>query len=216
MTRGEISLVATKEFGLKDVESLLINVAYGKVSTYQFLSKFVPLNKLEKKQERMSRLRQVFKRISPRPRGSKQSMLIQGVENVMVKFAPCCSPLPGEEITSVITHGQGVTVHTSGCAELLNVSPERRVEVEWEKNLDIVRKVKVKVVCKNEKGLLARMSNAIMEADSNICSADIKTMPDNRAVNTFEVEVKDTKHLKKIIKELQKIRKVLKVERVME
>ncbi len=158
----------------------------------------------------------MFDKLKPGAKVEKGTgaVIVRGVEDVMVRFAKCCNPLPGDEIRGFITHGQGVAIHAAGCPNLLNIDKERRIEVEWDKKARASRPVKIQVISKNEKGLLAEMSNAIKAADANISSAEIRTNNENKAVCTFEVEVVDLAHLKSIIKALQKIKKVLKVERV--
>jgi GTP pyrophosphokinase len=87
--------------------------------------------------------------------------------------------------------------------------------VAWDKQARSTRPVKIAVICKNEKGLLAEMTNAMKSADVNITSADIKTNhQENRAVCTFEVEVNDLEHLKNVMNLLRKIKKVVSVQRL--
>ncbi|MBI5599170.1 MAG: bifunctional (p)ppGpp synthetase/guanosine-3',5'-bis(diphosphate) 3'-pyrophosphohydrolase [Deltaproteobacteria bacterium] len=213
---GDIERIARAELGLQGVDSLLISVGYGKISVLQVLSKIVPPKKLALSQEKgISTIRKVierFKGAKPKPSGA--GVIVKGIDDIMVRFARCCSPLPGDQIDGYIAHGQGVTVHTRGCPGMLGVDRDRRIDVEWDSSSAIARPVRIVVTCRNEKGLLADMSNAIKNADANIAEADIKTTPDKKAVCTFDVEVKNAQHLKGIISSLQKIKKVIKVERV--
>ena len=218
LNSGNILKVAKEEFQLKDVESLHVNIGFGKISIFQILSKFVPIEKLRAEREmkisRFSKMFGRFKSSKSRPRSDTGGVKIKGVEDTMVKFAKCCTPLPGDDIVGFILQGQGVTVHSSHCPVLLNIDRERQVDVEWDKGFSATMPVKIQVTCKNEKGILAKMSDAIMQADSNITNADIRTTVDNNAINTFEVEVSNTKHLKDVIRALQKVKKVSKVVRV--
>ena len=213
---GELDRVATEEFGFSDVEALFVNVGYGKVSSYQLLSKFLPANRLEGlREKKASKFRRMLNRFKVKPRSQPSGgVVVKGFDDVLVRFAKCCNPLPGDNIVGFISHGQGVTVHASKCSNMLSIDPERRLDVEWGKTIGSTRPVRIKVLCANHKGLLAQMSDAIMNADSNIVSADIKTMPENKAVNIFEVEVRDTKHLNSLIKAIQKLKRVTKVERL--
>ena len=214
---GDLLKVAKEDFQLKDVESLQMNVGFGKIPIFQLLSKFVPIDKLRAERDmKISRIRKVFNRFTSKPKVKRETggVIIKGVEDIMIKFARCCSPLPGDDIVGFISQGQGLTVHSSHCPILLNVDRERQVDVEWDKGFSATMSVKIQVTCKNEKGVLAKMSDAIMQADSNIINADIRTSADNNAINIFEVEVLNTKHLKDVIKALQKLKKISKVIRV--
>jgi GTP pyrophosphokinase len=208
---GELDRLAREGFGINGVENLLASVGYGKISVQQVLGKILPPEKLEAK-GKVSALRKVLDKFkSGKP--ARSAVVVRGVEDVMVRFARCCSPLPGDEIAGYITHGQGVAVHAAGCVNIMNADSDRRIDVEWDNRARAVRPVKIEVISRNEKGLLAEMTNAIKAADANISGAEIRTTQDNKAVCAFEVEVRDLPHLKEIIRSLQKIKNVLKVER---
>ncbi len=208
---GEMERIA-KEFGVQGLEGLLASVGYGKISIHQVLGKLLPPEKLDQKQK-FSFMR-VLDKFKSGGKDTKNAVIVRGVEDVMVRFARCCNPLPGDEIAGFITHGQGVAIHAVGCSNLLNIDADRRIEVAWDRKARTTRPARIEVVCRNEKGMLAEMTNAIKAADANISSAEIKTNQDNKAICTFEVEVNDLTHLKSIISALQKIKKVIKVERL--
>lgn len=214
---GELERIARDEFSLQGLEHLQLNIGYGKVSVYKVLTRLIPPERIKGAGERkVSGLRKVLQRLksAPTPVPGKEGVIISGVEDIMVKFAKCCYPLPGEDITGFISHGQGVSIHNAKCPNLLTVDPERLIEVEWDKGTKSLRHVMIEVVCENEKGLLADMSNAIKNADANIAGADIKSGADNKAVCSFEIEVNDMEHLRNTLRSLEKIKKVLKVKRV--
>ncbi|MBI5888544.1 MAG: bifunctional (p)ppGpp synthetase/guanosine-3',5'-bis(diphosphate) 3'-pyrophosphohydrolase [Deltaproteobacteria bacterium] len=213
---GEMENMAKGAFSLAGMDSLFASVGYGKISVAKILGKILPPEKLADKAAQKFSFRNVLDRLKP---GGKPSMppaavIVRGEDDVLVKFARCCNPLPGDEIAGFLTHGQGVAVHAAGCQNLLNIDRERRVDVAWDKKTKATRPVRIEVVSRNEKGILADMTNAIKAADANISSAEIKTSPENKAICTFEVEVNNLAHLKTIMHSLQKIKKVLKVERV--
>lgn len=213
---GELDRIAKEQFGLQGADSFLASIGYGKVSVMQALAKILPPEKLAANQK-VSTFRRVLDRFKPSSgagaKSGRSPVLVKGVGDVMVRFVKCCNPLPGDEIAGFITHGQGVAVHAAVCTNLLHVDKDRLVDVAWDKKEKVTRPVRIEVISKNEKGLLAEMTNAIKAADANIASADIKSGENNRAICSFEVEVNDLAHLKTIIKSLQKIKKVIKVER---
>ena len=100
---------------------------------------------------------------------------VKGVDDVLVRFALCCHPLPGEPIIGFITRGRGVTVHTVGCPTVLESDPHRKTEVSWEENGQAPRPVKIEVTCVDQPGLLAAISAAITSAEANIARAQIRT-----------------------------------------
>ena len=195
---GEVERVGKEAFGVGSLDSLLASIGYGKISVMQVLGKFLPPEKLEPK--KVSTFRRMLDRFKVGGKSGKGAVIVRGEEDIMVKFARCCNPLPGDEIEGYITHGQGVAVHAAGCSNLLHIDKERKIAVAWDNKVRTTRPARLKVICRNEKGLLAEMTSAIKAADANISSANIKTTQDNKtAVCTFEVDVNDLDHLKKII-----------------
>ncbi|MDP2688864.1 MAG: bifunctional (p)ppGpp synthetase/guanosine-3',5'-bis(diphosphate) 3'-pyrophosphohydrolase, partial [Deltaproteobacteria bacterium] len=208
---GEFDRIA-RELGIGGgIDSLLASVGYGKVSIHQVLARILPPEKLKERQK--FSLRSMFDKFKG-GKPERNAIIVRGEEDVMVRFARCCNPLPGDDIAGFLTHGQGVSVHSAGCSNLINIDNDRKIEVAWDKKARATRPAKVEVVCRNEKGLLAEMTNVIKAADANISSAEIRTNQENRAICTFEIEVRDLAHLNSIINALHRIKKVLKVERL--
>ncbi len=139
---------------------------------------------------------------------------IQGVEDILVRFAKCCNPLPGDPVIGFITRGRGMTVHTSDCPHVLEGDPDRRIEVEWDMKKKATRAVKIRVYCDDQKGMLASITGAITNCEANIISANVLSTPDHKGVNTFEVDVQDLNHLNRVINSLLKMKGVYKVERL--
>jgi len=208
---GRIDAIA-KEFGMKDEESLLASIGYGKITPRQVLSKLVPPEKLEAgKKQPEGTLGRLFRVVS----GQKRDLgvKVKGVEDVLVRFARCCHPLPGEEIIGFITRGRGVTVHVSGCPTVLESDPHRRVEVSWQDGGETPRPVKIEVNCVDRPGLLAAISAAITSADVNIARAQVRTFPDQKALNTFEVMIKNSEQLQRVLRNISKVKGVYRAVR---
>ena len=208
---GEFDKLA-KEYSFQDVQDLLAAVGYGHITVNQIVLKFVPVEKLEKQQRPLPhRQHQKKEGIG---RTSSSGVQVKGLDNVLVNFAKCCNPLPGEDILGYITKGRGVTVHSMECARLLETDPERRVEVAWKSSDDVTRPAKIKVVCQDRPGLLAKVSGAISRQHANIRGAHIAPSDRHRSVSIFEVEVTNAEHLENIIRALSKIKGVSEVSRL--
>jgi GTP pyrophosphokinase len=92
--------------------------------------------------------------------------------------------------------------------------PNRKVEVEWDSKKEYIYPVRIRIYSEDKKGMLADISNSIASNKANITNARVETTDDKRAIGTFEVEIQDLNHLKKVIKGLEKIKGVQRVERV--
>ncbi len=201
-----------KELGLKDEEAILAALGYGRITTRHVLSKLIPTEKLDVGAKKVEgSLESLFRLVSSQKRTA--GIHVKGVDDVLVRFALCCHPLPGEPIVGFITRGRGVTVHTLGCSTVLESDPHRKIEVRWEDNGQAPRAVKIEVSCVDRPGLLAAISAAITSADANIARAQIRTFSSEKALNTFEVMIRDSDHLKKVLQNVSKVKGVYKAVR---
>jgi guanosine-3',5'-bis(diphosphate) 3'-pyrophosphohydrolase len=204
-----------ESFGLKSEGELFAEVGYGKISPSKVVARLLPegaqVQEAPKTQE--TPLRRIFQRAAQVSR-QRIGVRVSGIDNILVRFARCCEPLPGDRIAGFITRGRGVTIHHGDCGQVLQCDPARRVEVMWEDQVLPDRRIKLTVVSQDQKGLLANMSNAISANGANIVSAQIKTTELGKAVNMFEITVKDSRQLDGLKRALEMIPGVIKVERV--
>ncbi len=211
---GDLERLAREAFSLPGLDSLFACVGYGKIQVTDIMSKIKPEKKTVMGQLQKFSIKDVIGRITGGKKLHGSPVIVSGDMDLLITFADCCSPLPGDRIMGFITHGHGLEVHLARCPSLLNVDKERMIDVAWDKDSHMTRSVRIMVVCKNVKGMLADLTGAIHASDANISSADIRSIPDNKSLCTFEVEVRDIKHLKTIIDALSKINKVQKVKRI--
>ncbi len=211
--RGEGTLRrVAEELGQKDEDTLLAAVGYGRVTAQQVLGKLLSPEELERRREKgEGRLQRLLRMVS---RQTKSGVQVSGVEDMLVRFGKCCSPLPGERITGIITRGRGVTVHALDCPKVLESDPQRRIDVQWEDGKGTPRPVRVEVTCIDQPGLLAAMSKAISSAGINITRAQVHALGDRKAQNVFELMVASADELNRVMRSLGRVRGVMKVARV--
>jgi GTP pyrophosphokinase len=197
---------------VRDEEALLAQVGYGRIGTAQILAHLLPERELERRRERAEGAFQRLLRFVSRQ--TKTGVRVSGLDDLVVRFGKCCQPLPGERVTGFITRGRGVTVHTYDCTNVLETDPERQVEVECESDATTLRPVRLEVTCVDRPGLLAAMSQAISTAGININEAQIRSVGDRTAQNSFEVMVKTLDDLNNVIRNLGRVRGVRRVRRI--
>jgi GTP pyrophosphokinase len=203
---------ALTALNFKEEETLFAALGYGQVTVGGIITHFIPQQ--EEARGQIADAIELEKLKSKPVEESTNSVRVGGIGDVLVRFGRCCNPLPGERIRGVITRGKGVTVHTSECPRLLESDPQRHIEVSWGNGSDYLRPIKIEVLCEDRPGLLAAMSKTISEAGLNISSADVRTLPDRRARDIFEVMVGNAKDLDHVMRNLSKVRGVMKVSRV--
>ena len=208
-----------KEFSYKDVDSLLAAVGYGIITAAQLLAKLLTPDELklyraEKSPQPVASDNGRPARETRRP-PSGNAVVVSGVGDVLVRFARCCSPLPGEEIIGFITHGRGVTVHLKGCPHAMVSDPQRRVPVVWKEGEESLRPIRLEVLSIDQPGLLAAMSKTIASAGVNISTAEVKSAGnDGRALSVFELSVGSARQLNSLIHQIAAIDGVMRVGRV--
>jgi GTP pyrophosphokinase len=148
----------------------------------------------------------------------EDSIVVRGVDDLLVARARCCNPVRGEEIVGYITRGKGVAVHAKRCTNVqqLMVNPERVVEVEWADPGagEAAYAVKLLAITENRTGMIADVTNAIKDIKTNIRASNAAVAPDDRGRIEVTVEVFDLKHLDKVMSSIRKVPGVLDVERV--
>ncbi len=210
VAKGKEFEAAIGTLEVPDLDSLLANVGYGRISPYQVATKLLPAEVVRQPKPE-GFIAKALKRPS---RKAKSAIRIKDVEDVLVRFGKCCNPVAGDPIIGFISRGRGVSVHLASCPTTFSWDPERRIEVQWDHDLKESRPVKIQVVGADKKGLLAEESAAITASEATISSAQITTTPDRKAINTFEILVSDLDHLQSVIKALERVKGVIKVERV--
>jgi GTP pyrophosphokinase len=197
-------------FGFQTTDDLLAAVGYGRVSPQQVVHRLLPPELLEERKKKGRPLTAI-----PGTR-REEGVLVHGLDDVLIRFARCCNPVPGDSIVGYITRGRGVTVHTTDClsVEKLECDAERRVPVAWDMRQEATHPVRVAVVTHDQQGLLASVSAAIAACNGNISRATVTTTQDKKAYLDFTVDIRDVHHLREIMQRVEGLRGVLSVERV--
>ena len=206
---GELLKIA-QEFSFKTEIDLLAAIGYGRISAKQMITRLVPPQEREKAKAEVSG--QVIVR---KGRAKTQSgVRVQGLADIMVNFAKCCNPLPGDIIRGYITRGRGVTVHKSDCTNVQAMDYKRLVDVTWDEEQPLNWIVKLSIQSENKLGMLSTISGVFSSNNSDIIQANVTTLNDIRAQGIFTVSVRDVDHLTRIMNALKNLKGVEKVERL--
>jgi len=202
--------------GLAKLEDLYSRIGFGKIEPRQVLERVVSLEKLEEPAEKPGRLRQAVSKILPF--GAAGPLIVKGHGDLLAYLAKCCNPLPGEEIVGYITRGRGVSVHRVDCPNVQNLlyNPEREIEVKWEQGKNEVYQVSLLIEVEDQQGMLAKLTEAITRAGSNITSIEADTHRETgRGTISVVCQLRDRKQLDKLLREIRGISGVLRVGRRM-
>ncbi|HEY4107270.1 MAG TPA: TGS domain-containing protein, partial [Polyangiaceae bacterium] len=202
---------------VQSFDELLLTIGYGKVATEDIVD-FLRGVKPEEGGDgeapaslRSGRIEQFVRKVTGR---DQAGIKVSGIDDVLVRYAKCCNPLPGDAIIGFITRGRGVTIHRRECMKAFDTDPERRVDVSWDSKAKINRPVQLVVTTTNKPGILATVSQTFSAQSINISEANCRAGDDGRARNIFTFNCTDLSQLKNVMKALQKVSGVVEVSRI--
>jgi GTP pyrophosphokinase len=153
---------------------------------------------------------------APAPSRAPTGVRVRGVDNVLMHFARCCTPLPGDRIVGYITRGRGVTIHRYDCPNIafLRGHPERLLEVEWETAPDGLYQVEIEVEAFDRVGLLKDIMAAVAETKTNALSVNARVRKDKVVVTNLVLDIRNVGQLHAVIQKVEKVPEVFNVARV--
>jgi len=207
----EVLARAADRLGFDPLEGLFAATARGDVSLTRIMHAVFPESQPDTPERAPSPLHKLVDKVWS---GSGKGIRIQGLDNLMIRYSQCCQPVPGDQVIGYITRGRGISIHRQDCPNVLHLSddPERRVDIEWDD--DGARRFLVRIVMEgtDRHGLFADIARAVSDTGTNIQSADIKAVEGGMR-GQFVVEVENLSHLKKVMRQVQRVKGVLSVER---
>jgi GTP pyrophosphokinase len=143
------------------------------------------------------------------------SLVIAGTEGMVVSYAKCCYPLPGDDVMGYLTAGRGIVIHRNNCGNLSNFrkQPEKWIAVSWEKSIGRDFNCQIQCETRNRTGVLAEVAATIADSGSNIEQVEVISRLEDVSVLTFLLQVHDRTHLAQIIRNVRKMPSVIKVSR---
>jgi RelA/SpoT family (p)ppGpp synthetase len=143
------------------------------------------------------------------------SLVIAGTERMVVSYAKCCYPIPGDDVMGYLSSGRGVVVHRTSCRNLIKFrkQPEKWIAVSWEKDIDRDFSSQIQVETESKTGVLAEIAATIADSDSNIEQVEVLDRHEDCTVITFLLQIKDRKHLADIMRNVRKMKNVIRVMR---
>lgn len=200
---------AGRTLNLVDGEALEIALGRGDLAIGQVMRAIYPDLPVEATQEKPPT---AFGRVINRIRLGR-GIKIQGVDGLMVRYAQCCQPVPGDPVVGYVTQGRGISIHRADCPNLLTLeSSDRRVEIDWQEQSGETYAVRLQLTGEDRRGLYADVMQAISQTGTNIRGADLHSQ-DANVVGTVFVEVDNLPHLAKVLKAIRRVKGVSTVER---
>jgi GTP pyrophosphokinase len=204
-------VIAARALKLKDPTHVVASVGQGDVQVMQVLRAIHP--QLETSPE-PPKEPSTIERIVDRVRGTSRGVRIQGADGLLVRYAQCCQPVPGDRVVGYVTRGRGVSIHRGDCPNLLFLvnEPERRLEIDWQEVAGERFTVRLVLEGVDRRGLYADVAAAVSATGTDIRSLELRTN-ENKVTGAALVEVENLAHLEKIMKAMRRVKGVSTVSR---
>lgn len=203
---------AVARFNMTTLDDLLVAVGAGDVRLYQVVNFLTQAP--EDEEEALNKLTQRRKGVSKRK--SKDDVKVAGIGNLMMSFAKCCQPLPGEDIEGYVTQGRGVSVHRKDCEQLhqlLDQNPGRGIDVEWVGKTQQSFSVALNIQALDRPGLLHDITSILSHEKLNVDSVQTDHNDDGQVFVTLMISVRHQEDVQRLIGKVQQVSHVLKVQR---
>ncbi|MEU7635960.1 RelA/SpoT family protein [Streptomyces sp. NPDC039016] len=213
---GDSLVTLAHEMRYPDISSLYAAIGEGHVAAQGVVQKLVQaLGGQDEATEDIAESTPIRPR-SKRRSSADPGVVVKGVDDVWVKLARCCTPVPGDPIIGFVTRGSGVSVHRADCLNVDSLSrqPERILEVEWAPTQSSVFLVAIQVEALDRSRLLSDVTRVLSDQHVNILSAAVQTSRDRVATSRFTFEMGDPKHLGHVLKAVRGVEGVYDVYRV--
>lgn len=210
LMRPERQREVAGRFGLPNEEELLAALGNGDVSLLQVVQALrggpVPTEEVEAPPQPAAK---------PAPSAAR-GVRVRGVDNVLMRFGRCCSPLPGDRVVGYTTQGRGVSIHRADCPNIqfLRAHPERLLEVEWEASPDGTYLVEIEVEALDRVGLLKDILSAVTETKINVVSVNARVRKDKVGIVNIVVDIRNVTQLTAVMQRIGQLKEVYSVERV--
>ena len=203
-------LKVARTLKLMDVNHLVASIGQGDVNVSQVLKELYPETDGVAEAPKPGPLDWLVDKV----RGTTKGVRIQGVDGMMVRYAQCCQPVPGDPVVGYVTRGRGVSIHRSDCPNLLMLiqEPERRLEIDWKELEGEKFMVRLALEATDRRGLYADLATAVSSTGTDIRSFELHSS-DGHVIGELAVEVGNLAHLQKIIKAARRVKGVTEVAR---
>ncbi len=228
LTKPEFMQAVMIKYGFRDWDSVMAAIGHGGLKEGQVVNRL--LEERRKKQQKELTDAQVLEsaenaaaggnaRDRQKKHGSRNGIVVKGIDDVAVRFAKCCSPVPGDEIVGFVTRGRGVTIHRTDCVNMIHLPTEeqvRLIEAEWQANPGDVSGrflAEIKIFGNNRTGLLVDISRIFTERKIDVLSVNSRTSKQGTATIAMAFEVESRAELDSLIGKIRQVESVLDIAR---
>lgn len=222
IAKGDAYERLQKRYNIHNIEDLYANVGIGTMSASNLVSRLKEENVVEKEklsQEAINKSieEQIAKGEKSTKKNNNYGITVKGETNLMVRFAKCCNPVPGDEIQGYITKGRGVSVHRTDCSNLKSLiayDPNKVVEVSWGTAKGISYLAEIGVEAEDRVGILSDIMSVITDSGLHLNALNASSPKGSHAVMTIKIKINSIEQLKEVMRKIRHLRGVIEVYRM--
>lgn len=212
-----ISLVV-KRYGYTNADDLYANLGYGGLRIVSLINKLK--DEYKKKNVKDNPIESIKPETSHNAakKTNSDGIVVDGIENCLVRYSKCCNPVPGDKIIGYITRGRGVSIHRQDCINIAAMYQDeaersRLIDVSWANKNETSYSSKLKIVCNDRDGLVLEVANLVNDTKMSLKSINARSTKNSMAILEITVEVQNTDQLNTLIKNVKKLKDVIEVTR---
>lgn len=224
IAKGEGLDQVLKKYNMHNLDEIFAAIGIGAMNASTLVTKLKDIFNKGKKPDSEAVLKEIEYQIVKNEKAEKakqkgsssENVVVKGVDNLLVRFAQCCNPVPGDEIIGYITKGRGVSVHRSDCSNvtsLLNSEENRKVEVSWGETQSTAYTAQIQIKSEDRNGLLSDIMEIITSTKTQLYAINAKTLKDGIAMINVKIKINDINHLKELMKSIKRLQGVREVYR---
>ncbi len=208
LKEGEDLKKVAQEFSFVANEDLLAAIGHGKVTPGQVTGRLARAAAPPPEEEVIP--------VEPEPKKPKDvgGIKIKDLDDLLVRLANCCQPIPGDSIIGYITRGKGVTIHRADCSYLAHTESFRHIPAQWDGAPQKLYPVNIRLITVDKPGLLADITSVLKMAEVNVTRASVETTAENKGIANFTIQVADQQHLERVFAALKRLKEVISVKRM--
>ncbi|UVI28082.1 RelA/SpoT family protein [Paenibacillus spongiae] len=215
---------AATKFTFNDIEDMLSAIGFGGITAAQIVNKMTEKMRREAEEANQIELTKEMKEVKSTPANRKprpsHGVTVKGVDNLLVRFARCCNPVPGDEIIGYITRGRGVSVHRLDCQNIPAADEgdeaARVIDVEWEESVEANYSVDIEITGHNRDNLLHEVLQAVSESKTNISAVSGRSDKNKLATIHMTILIRNIDHLQSVVEKVKRVKDVYTVQRIMQ
>ncbi len=218
LTSPEYIEMLVKRYGFACTDDLYSNIGYGGIQLANVITKLKDEYKKRNTDPELKILEATNTAPKKTSKSSSNGIVVEGIDNCLIRYSKCCNPVPGDKIIGYITRGRGVSIHRQDCVNISALytddeEKKRLIDVFWEDGKQELYLAHLKIVCNDRGGLLIDAANAMADSKVNVKAINARSIKDNMAIIEASVEIRDTVQLDNLINKLKGIRDIIDVTR---